>query len=135
MYNRCSIVKSFTMFLSLVKFKHPFNDITELHKIKVSFLSVKTFPYFNEEWIPVLINKIWHYKMHQESQSSYSWAKSNSVFQMPKLTICSKIQVKLFKSCPGSHWSLGDLQLYLKVWECPRDLFFTFILEQNQQTS
>ena len=39
---------------------------------------------------------------------------------------CSKCQVMFFKSCPGSHWSLGDLHLYLKVWECPRDLFFHF---------
>ena len=36
-----------------------------------------------------------------------------------------------FKSCPGSHWSLGDLWLYLKVWECPRDLFFTFICNRS----
>ena len=48
------------MFLSLVKFKRPFNYITELHKIKETFLNS------NAEWIPVLINKIWHYKLHQE---------------------------------------------------------------------
>ena len=53
------------MFLSLVKFKCPFNYITELHKIKVSFLK-ETFLNSNAEWIPVLINKIWHYKLHQE---------------------------------------------------------------------
>ena len=36
-----------------------------------------------------------------------------------------------FKSYPEPNWSLGDLQLYLKVWECPRDLFVTFTIEQN----
>ena len=34
-----ALSKSFAMFLSLVMFKGPFNYITELHKVKVSFLS------------------------------------------------------------------------------------------------
>ena len=47
-------------------------------KLKSAF-SVKPFQIPNAKWTPVLINKIWYYKMHQES------SQVNSVLQMPKL--------------------------------------------------
>ena len=59
-YNNCSIVPfPFNMY------KHPFLYITELHKI--SFLSQNLSKSQMQKWTPVLLNKIWYYKMHQES--------------------------------------------------------------------
>ena len=109
-----ALLNHLTMFLSFTKLKHPFSYITELHKIKVSFLSYS----FNVEWIPVLVIYIWHHKLHlQPSQvipeynlTLYFKCQSLEQFQLyfyiylnNSLTIyvqdCSRFQIKLFKSC------------------------------------
>ena len=123
--DQCSSVHSFT----LQNFTKP-----------KSAFSVKPFQIPNAKWTPVLINKIWYYKMHQKSSQVNSEQILTLYFKHPSFSAnhlfqcCSKCQVMFFKSCPGPQWGLGDQQLYLKVWEDPRGLLFTFILEQNQQT-
>ena len=55
----------YTMFLRLVFY------ITQLHKIQVRFLS-QPFQIPKAKWTPVLINKIWYYRMHQKSSQVVS---------------------------------------------------------------
>ena len=77
-YNNCSIV-SFPLMCSM--FKHPFIYITEPHKTIVSFLSQNL-----SKWTPVLINKIWYYKMHKESSQVNSEQILTLYFRCPSFS-------------------------------------------------
>ena len=125
-------------------------------KFKVSFLSL------NLSQFQCRMNSSFSYlnlalQTALRTKSSYSWVNSNSVFQMPKFctipklcTIptlcwiyfwpfmfksCSKIQVKLFTSCPEPKWSPSDLWLYLKVWSLPGTCFSLLKLLQLHKQS
>ena len=101
-----TITITIAMFLSLyyVQVSIPLHYRTSQNQSQLS--QFKTFQIPNAKWTPVLINKIWYYKMHQESSqivseqiqlciSDTQGLLANHLFQC-----CSKHQVMFFKSCP-----------------------------------
>ena len=85
----CSIVPSlfhFTVLTFLVFY------IT-VQNFTTSQVSQPTFPNLNAKWIPVLINKIWYYRMHQKSSQVVPEQIQTLYFKCPSFSAiqcCSK---------------------------------------------
>ena len=93
MYNNCSIVK----IICNVPFPWYIQAAIQLHyrtpQNSKSAFSVETFQIPNANWTPVLINKIWYYKMHHDSSqvASEQIQLCISDAQAFQLTICSML--------------------------------------------
>ena len=134
------------MFLSFIKLKHSFLYITELHKIKVSFLSQKPFQVSMQNEFqfylikPGITNCIFN-------PVKLFLSKSNSVFQTPMLfsyiflnipnhfysELFNFVQV-LFQSSPKPKMKPKWQAAVFKGLRAPRDLFFTFKIVIFAQT-
>ena len=112
-----------------------------------SQVSVKLFQISKAKWTPVLINKIWYYRMLQKSRQVVSEQiltlhfrhpsfLANHLFNVaPKLQSCSKHQVMFFKSCPEPVWGWGPSGSVFKDWGGdPRGFIYCHLVVQNQQT-
>ena len=118
---------------------------TELHFTKYkSGFSVKLFQISKAEWTPVLINKIWYYRMHQKSSQVISEQILTLYFKCPSFSsnhlfnVAPKVQlwVMLLQSSPQPVWGWGLVALACKDQTVPQGpLYSVSKMVQNQQTS
>ena len=91
-YNNCSIVP----FPYCVQCSSVYSFTLQNFTKQSQLCQCKTFQTPNAKWTPVLINKIWYYKMHQESTQFISEQNLTLYFKCPSFSVHHLFQISSY---------------------------------------